>query len=65
LVTRCSLTSRYTPTTIVALGNAVREQALIMGFSDTFAVIGFVLALAAVAILFTRKVQTSGAAAAH
>ena len=50
---------------IVALGNAVRQQALIMGFSDTFAVIGFVLALAAVAILFTRKVQAGGAAAAH
>ncbi len=44
---------------------AVRQQALIMGFSDTFALIGFVLALAAVAILFTRKVQTAGAAAAH
>jgi DHA2 family multidrug resistance protein len=50
---------------IVALGNAVRQQALIMGFSDTFAVIGFVLALAAVAILFTRKVQAGGATAAH
>ena len=36
-----------------------------MGFSDTFAVIAFVLALAAVAILFTRKVQAGGAAAAH
>jgi MFS transporter, DHA2 family, multidrug resistance protein len=50
---------------VIALGNAVRQQALIMGFSDTFAVIGFVLAFAAVAILFTRKVQASGAAAAH
>ena len=50
---------------IVALGNSVRQQALIMGFSDTFAVIGFVLAFAAVAILFTRKVQAGGAAAAH
>jgi DHA2 family multidrug resistance protein len=32
-----------------------------MGFSDTFAVIGVVLVLAAVAVVFTRKVK--GAAA--
>jgi DHA2 family multidrug resistance protein len=50
---------------IVALGNAVKQQALIMGFSDTFAVIGIVLALAATAILFTRKVTSAGAAAGH
>ena len=31
-----------------------------MGSSDTFAVIGLVLALAAVAILFTRAVQAAG-----
>jgi MFS transporter, DHA2 family, multidrug resistance protein len=42
-----------------------RKRPLIMGFSDTFAVIGVVLAVAAVAILFTRKVQAGGAAAAH
>jgi DHA2 family multidrug resistance protein len=40
---------------IVALGNVVKRQALIMGFSDTFAVIGLVLAIAAVALLFARK----------
>jgi MFS transporter, DHA2 family, multidrug resistance protein len=34
-----------------------------MGFSDTFAVIGVVLALAAVAVAFTRKVKVSGAGA--
>ena len=32
---------------IVALGNTVKRQALVMGFSDTFAVIGVVLVLAA------------------
>ena len=37
------------------------QQALIMGFSVTFAVIGFVF----VANLFTRKVQAGGAAAVH
>ena len=52
---------------VVALGNAVKRQALVMGFSDTFAVLGVVLAIAAVAILLTRKVQAAGGggAAAH
>jgi len=48
---------------IIALGNAVKRQALVMGFSDTFAVIGVVLVLAAVAVAFTRKVRASGAGA--
>jgi DHA2 family multidrug resistance protein len=48
---------------IVALGNAVKHQALVMGFSDTFAVIGVVLVLAAIAVAFTRKVRGSGAGA--
>jgi DHA2 family multidrug resistance protein len=34
-----------------------------MGFSDTFAVIGVVLLLAAIAVVFTRKVKGSGAGA--
>ena len=42
---------------IIALGKAVKQQALVMGFSDTFAVIGAVLVLAAIAVLFTRKVK--------
>src|ERR1700744_3075913 len=51
---------------IVALGNAVKHQALVMGFSDTFGVIGVVLAIAAVAVLFTRKAKvTGGGAGAH
>jgi DHA2 family multidrug resistance protein len=45
---------------IVAIGGAIRRQALIIGFSDTFAVIGALLALAAVALLFARKVAGSG-----
>jgi DHA2 family multidrug resistance protein len=48
---------------VIALGNAVKRQALVMGFSDTFAVIGFVLVLAATAVAFTRKVKGSGAGA--
>jgi MFS transporter, DHA2 family, multidrug resistance protein len=48
---------------IIAIGGAVRRQALVMGFSDTFAVIGVVLVLAAVAVIFTRKVKAGGAGA--
>jgi MFS transporter, DHA2 family, multidrug resistance protein len=50
---------------IIALGNAVKRQALVMGFSDTFAVIGVILVLAAIAVMFTRKVKGSAAGAAH
>jgi DHA2 family multidrug resistance protein len=49
---------------IIALGKAVKHQALVMGFSDTFAVIGAVLVLAAIAVLLTRKVR-GAAAGAH
>jgi DHA2 family multidrug resistance protein len=51
---------------IAAIGAVVKRQALIMGFSDAFAVIGVLLALAAVALLFARKVSAAaGAAGAH
>jgi MFS transporter, DHA2 family, multidrug resistance protein len=40
---------------IIALGNTVKQQALVMGFSDTFAVVGVVLVLAGIAILLTGK----------
>jgi MFS transporter, DHA2 family, multidrug resistance protein len=45
---------------IIALGKAVKRQALVMGFSDTFAVIGAVLVLAAIAVALTRKMKASG-----
>lgn len=51
---------------IVALGNIVRRQALIMSFSDTFEVIGVMLVIAAVAVLFARKGRAgASASAAH
>ncbi|MBA2590513.1 MAG: DHA2 family efflux MFS transporter permease subunit [Alphaproteobacteria bacterium] len=51
---------------IAAIGSAVHRQALIMGFSDGFGVIGMVLLLAGVAILFARKVASgAGGAGAH
>jgi MFS transporter, DHA2 family, multidrug resistance protein len=50
---------------IVALGKTVKHQALVMGFSDTFAVLGVVLVLAAVAVMLTRKVKGASGAGAH
>jgi MFS transporter, DHA2 family, multidrug resistance protein len=50
---------------IIALGNTVKRQALVLGFSDTFAVIGVVLILAAIAIFLTRKVMAAAAGGAH
>src|ERR1700682_5911151 len=48
---------------IVALGNAVKHQALVMGFSDTFAVNAAVLVFFAIAVAFTRRVK--GGSTAH
>ena len=48
---------------IIALGKTVKHQALVMGFSDTFAVIGVVLVLAAIAVMLTRKAKGAGGAA--
>jgi MFS transporter, DHA2 family, multidrug resistance protein len=50
---------------IVAIGNIVKRQALIMAFSDTFAVIGVILAIAALALLFARRVKPGAGAGAH
>ena len=50
---------------IIALGNTVKRQALVLGFSDTFAVIGIVLVLAAVAIALTRKTKATAGGGAH
>jgi MFS transporter, DHA2 family, multidrug resistance protein len=51
---------------IVEIGRIVRRQALIMGFSDAFAVIGVLLAVAAIAVLFARRLGSAGGdAGAH
>jgi DHA2 family multidrug resistance protein len=50
---------------VVSLGRVVKRRALIMGFSDTFAVIGVLLAVAAVALLFARKPVGGGGSGAH
>ncbi len=46
---------------IVALGKLVKRQALVLGFSDTFMVLGVVLLLSAAAILLTRKPKAAAA----
>jgi len=48
---------------IGVIGQIVHRQALILAFSDTFFVIGTVLALAAIAVLFARKNKVGGAGA--
>jgi DHA2 family multidrug resistance protein len=40
---------------IIALGNVVRKQALIMGYADTFAALGVILLLAAGLLVCTRR----------
>jgi MFS transporter, DHA2 family, multidrug resistance protein len=46
---------------IIALGKVVKRQALVLGFSDTFMVLGAVLLLSAAAILMTRKTKAAAA----
>ncbi|KRR01025.1 disulfide bond formation protein DsbA [Bradyrhizobium jicamae] len=50
---------------IIALGKTVKQQALIMGFSDTFAVVGIVLVLAGIALLLTSKPKGAAAGGGH
>ena len=50
---------------IITLGNAVKQQALVMGFSDTFAVVGIVLVIAGIAILLTGKPKGATAGGGH
>jgi DHA2 family multidrug resistance protein len=45
----------------VAIGEIIRKQAMIMGYSDTFAVLGSLLLLAAAMVLAMRKGQATGA----
>jgi DHA2 family multidrug resistance protein len=45
---------------IIEIGVIVRRQSLVMGFGDTFAVIGVMLAIAAISLLLARKVRPGG-----
>jgi MFS transporter, DHA2 family, multidrug resistance protein len=48
---------------VIAIGNTVRGQAVVMGYSDTFGLLGVVLLLAALFISQLRKGATTGGAA--
>jgi DHA2 family multidrug resistance protein len=48
---------------VIAIGNTIRAQATIMGFADSFALIGAVLIAAVVLVAMLRKGAASGAAA--
>jgi MFS transporter, DHA2 family, multidrug resistance protein len=48
---------------IIAVGQTIRAQATIMGYANTFALIGVVLLVAVLAVAFLRKGATAGGAA--
>ncbi|MET2825462.1 DHA2 family efflux MFS transporter permease subunit [Mesorhizobium shangrilense] len=48
---------------IVALGRAVQKQSVIMGYSDTFVVLGATLFAAAFLVMLAKKGQSTGAVA--
>jgi DHA2 family multidrug resistance protein len=50
---------------IIAIGKAIRGQATFMGFSDTFALLGTMLVLAAIFVAFLKKAQPGGGGGAH
>ena len=50
---------------VATRGRSVKRQALIMGFSDTFAVLGVLLAIAAIALLSAKIAAGAGGAGAH
>ncbi len=50
---------------VVSLGNAVNRQALVMGFSDAFAVVGILLGIAAASMLLARRPKAATGAGAH
>lgn len=48
---------------IVALGRAVQKQSVIMGFSDTFVILGVMLFVAAFFVMLAKKGQSTGVVA--
>jgi len=50
---------------VVAVGRDVRQQAFLMGYGDTFFLLGIVLTVAVVAVLLLRKADRPAAGAAH
>ncbi|HZF32242.1 MAG TPA: DHA2 family efflux MFS transporter permease subunit, partial [Candidatus Angelobacter sp.] len=50
---------------VVAIGRGVRHQAFLMGYGDTFFLLGIVLAVAVVAVLLLRKSDRPAVGAGH
>jgi DHA2 family multidrug resistance protein len=50
---------------VVAIGRDVRQEAFLMGYGDTFFLLGIVLTVAVVAVLLLRKADQGSAGAAH
>ncbi|MBD2439335.1 DHA2 family efflux MFS transporter permease subunit [Nostoc sp. FACHB-110] len=50
---------------ISSISNVVRREAFVMAFNDCFYFIGLALLLSGIAIIFIKKVKTTGATAAH
>jgi len=48
---------------IIAVGNAIRQQSTIMGYSDSFALLGVILLLGAASVALLRKGASSGGGA--
>jgi MFS transporter, DHA2 family, multidrug resistance protein len=48
---------------IIAVGQTIRAQATIMGYADSFALIGVVLLVAVLAVTMLRKGAAAGGAA--
>ncbi len=50
---------------IIAIGRTVRAQSLVMGFSDTFAVLGVILVASAACVFIMKKGAAGGGGGAH
>jgi DHA2 family multidrug resistance protein len=50
---------------LVVLGKVIRRQSLILGFSDTFAVLGVVLVFAAALVILAKKGRASSVGASR
>jgi DHA2 family multidrug resistance protein len=50
---------------IIAIGKTIKAQATLMGFADTFALLGTMLVVAAASVAFLKKAQPGGGGGGH
>ena len=50
---------------MAAIGHTIRSQATLMGFGDTFGLLGMMLALAALSVLLLKKATGDAPSGAH